>query len=172
MGQGGHNKIQGPGRICSTSEIAEFLGVSYETVQNDIAKGAPISERGGKGKQHQIAAGEYVRWMVRRAAEREDGDLLNYDAARTRKMNADAQVAELDLAERRGEVVEVGAVVSVVTDMLAEIKAKLLSIPSRLAHRLAAVGTREAAMEILEKEITGTLNELTADEVVIRSTPK
>jgi len=164
MTSGQHHRIQTPGRAFSASELAEILGVTIDSIQTDISRGAPILKRGGRGSQHQIPAGDFVRWKIEQAAATVlPGDLLTFEAARTKKMNADAAVAVMEMEEKRGELVEVSAVVAEVTELFSAVKAHLLALPSKLAHRLAAAGTREAAMAILENEITNALSELSSE---------
>ena len=56
-----------------------------------------------------------------------------YDEARTRKMNAEAELSELDLAKVRNQLVIVEDVVKAWTDTLANLKSKVTSIPSKAA---------------------------------------
>ena len=62
-----------------------------------------------------------------------------YDEARTRKMNAEAELSELDLAKVRNQLVIVEDVVKAWTDTLANLKAKLTSIPSKASESDAGV---------------------------------
>ena len=53
----------------------------------------------------------------------------SYDEARTRKVNAEAEIAELELKKIHGELVIADDVVSAWTDVLGSVKSRLLSIP-------------------------------------------
>jgi hypothetical protein len=59
-------------------------------------------------------------------------EYMTYDEARTRKVAAEAAIAELELAKIRGELAIVSAVVSAWEDVLSALKAKLLSIPTKM----------------------------------------
>ncbi len=86
-------------------------------------------------------------------------------------MNADAAVAVMEMEEKRGELVEVSAVVAEVTEQYAAVKAHLLALPSKLAHRLAAEGTREGTLQILEAAIIDTLSELSSENLAVLPSP-
>ena len=61
--------------------------------------------------------------------------LLAYDAARTRRMKAEAELSELNLAHRRGELVDKAKARARFGQMLANIRAALEALPARLAMR-------------------------------------
>ena len=78
-----------------------------------------------------------------------------YDEARTRKMNAEAELSELDLAKVRNQLVIVEDVVKAWTDTLANLKSKVTSIPSKAAPIIAS----ETEIGIIQEILTDFLNE-------------
>ncbi len=64
--------------------------------------------------------------------------MLTLDEARTRKLSAEAELAELELAKVRGDLVRTEDVIKAWEDVLRAMKAKLLGIPSKSAPILAA----------------------------------
>ena len=78
-----------------------------------------------------------------------------YDEARTRKMNAEAELSELDLAKVRNQLVIVEDVVKAWTDTLANLKSKITSIPSKAAPIIAS----ETEIGIIQEILTDFLNE-------------
>ena len=90
--------------------------------------------------------------------------------ARTIKAREDAQRAQiskereaLELAQMRGELIEIAEVARMVSDEYAAIRAKLLSLPSKLASPLAAESTVSGCQALLVQSIREALRELTAD---------
>lgn len=78
----------------------------------------------------------FMRWreqeLVRVAiADANPGDL---DTARTRKANAEAELAEIDVAKARGEVVSVADYEAALARVLDRMTARLRAMPVRLAH--------------------------------------
>ena len=85
---------------------------------------------------------------------------LTYDEARTRKVSAEAEIAELELAKVRGELALVEDVVKAWDDVLAALKAKLLAIPTKISPILASELDAGNIQDQLENQIRECLNEL------------
>jgi hypothetical protein len=83
-----------------------------------------------------------------------------YDEARTRKVNAEAEIAELELAKIRGELVVAEDVVKAWEDVLGALKAKLMAIPTKGAPVVATESEAGKCQEILEDLIREALEEL------------
>ncbi|MEC7274111.1 MAG: hypothetical protein VXU48_02590 [Verrucomicrobiota bacterium] len=84
----------------------------------------------------------------------------SYDEARTRKVNAEAEIAELELAKIKGVLVVAEDVVKAWEDVLGAFKGKLLSIPSKAAPILAAELEAGMCQKVLEDLVTEVLMEL------------
>jgi len=84
----------------------------------------------------------------------------SYDEARTRKINAEAQIAELELAKVRGELVIAEDVVKAWDDILNAIKGKLLSIPTKAAPIVSSEMDAAICQTICEDLINEALEEL------------
>jgi hypothetical protein len=84
----------------------------------------------------------------------------SYDEARTRKMNADAEIAELELAKIRGTLCLAADVVVAWETVLHACKAKFLSLPSKTAPLLANENDIAMIKDILEEQIREALSEL------------
>lgn len=94
----------------------------------------------------------------------------SYDEARTRKVNAEAEIAELELAKLRGELVVAEDVVSAWENVLGAAKAKFLSIPTKAAPILAAENDAGSCQKIMEDLITEALQEFSNYEPKISAT--
>jgi len=84
----------------------------------------------------------------------------SYDEARTRKLNAEAQIAEIELQKVRGELVTAEDVVTAWTDVIGAVKSKMLSIPTKGAPILATEEVAGVCQTILEDLINEALEEL------------
>ena len=84
----------------------------------------------------------------------------SYDEARTRKVNAEAEIAELELKKIHGELVVAEDVISAWNDVLAALKAKLMSIPTKGAPILSAETNTGVCKSVLEDLIIEALEEL------------
>ena len=89
-------------------------------------------------------------------------DEPDYNAARARKMTADAELAELELRKAKRELVASEDVKAAWVDVLSAMKAKLTALPTICAP-MCAVETEIAVIQnILEGQVNEALDELSA----------
>ena len=91
----------------------------------------------------------------------------SYDEARTRKVNAEAEIAELELARVHGTLVLAEDVVQAWEDVLGALKGKLLSIPTKAAPVVSAESDAALCQTILEDLMNEALEELSNYEPAI-----
>lgn len=84
----------------------------------------------------------------------------SYDEARTRKVNAEAEIAELALVKARGELALVEDVIVAWNDVLAAMKAKMLAIPTKVATIVAVEDDPKIVKQEIEDQIREALDEL------------
>ncbi len=89
---------------------------------------------------------------------REDNDA--YWAVKARREKAEADMAELKLAEQRGELVRVSAVRSAYATRAAALRESILQIPARLAAVLAAETDHARCHDLLQAELHQVLAQL------------
>ena len=104
--------------------------------------------------------------MTAQAAKRPVGrpkiEDADYNAARARKMEADAQMAELELLQAKRKLVASDDVAGAWVEVLAAMKAKLLALPSICAPICATETDLPTIQSILENQIREALDELSA----------
>jgi len=83
-----------------------------------------------------------------------------YDEARTRKVNAEAEIAELELKKIKGELVAAEDVVSAWGSVLGVLRTRLTSLPNKAAPLMAAESQAGVCQSILEDLIAEALEEL------------
>jgi len=93
-----------------------------------------------------------------------------YDEARTRKVNAEAEIAELELAKIRGDLVIADDVVTAWEDVLSAAKAKFMSIPTKAAPITAAETEAGVCQKILEDLVHEALEEFSNYDPKISAT--
>lgn len=130
----------------SASEYGRQRGVSHVAVLKAIKDGR-IPARAGKINPRE--ADEAL------AAHRE-----TYSAAIRRKESARASLLELELAVKRGDLVDIHTVAQVQSEVNSNIKSKLLSLPGKLAQRLTGLQATREIEEMLKDEIYECLTEL------------
>lgn len=83
-----------------------------------------------------------------------------YDEARTRKVSAEAEIAELELARIRGTLCLTEDVVKVWENVLHACRSKFLAMPTKLAPIIAHETDISAIKDIVEDQIREALSEL------------
>jgi hypothetical protein len=136
----------------SISALAVELGRDRRTIAQACANLTPV---GRQGKAELYRMSDVVVALT--PAGTQSGTI---DEARIRKITADAALAELQLERERGEVVRIEDVAKAIGDEYAAVRAKLLSIPTKLAPRIALEDGEAACRDLLAREITEALNEL------------
>ena len=99
---------------------------------------------------------------TKRKAGRPPIDEPNYNAARARKMTADAELAELELLKAKRELVSAEDVKAAWGDVLSAMKAKLMALPTICAPMCAVETEINVIQNILEGQVTEALDELSA----------
>lgn len=90
-----------------------------------------------------------------------------YTVSRNRREAAEAERAEISLAEEKGELIRVEAVKSVLGVLFASTRDSLLQIPARLAPLLAAESAPAAVQILLYTEIHQALQQLATAKLVV-----
>lgn len=88
----------------------------------------------------------------------------DYNAARARKMEADAQLAELELLKAKRELVASGDVLTAWTEVLANMRSKLLALPTICSPLISTETQIPVIQDILEKQVHEALDELSTYE--------
>ena len=84
----------------------------------------------------------------------------DYNSARARKMEADADLAELELLQAKKELVSANDVLNSWVEVLAAMRAKMLSLPTVTAPLVANETDIGAIQHIIQKQIHEALDEL------------
>jgi phage terminase Nu1 subunit (DNA packaging protein) len=135
--------------IVSASEAALFLGISRTAFFN-LASDGVIPRH---------SEGEYMLGDVSEAYWKHCLASDGLEAEQTRLTKAKADLAEMELADQRGETYRASAVMRVWADNVMNAKTKLLSIPSKIAPELEGKPILEMQAR-LKEVINEALNEL------------
>jgi len=101
-----------------------------------------------------------LQGMVKYLRELAEKNLEEMAAEKLKKAKADRKLAELKLSRERKESLDATSVIKAWSGILLTIRQKLLALPSKVSPRLAYVDEQPEVEEILEKEITEALVDL------------
>jgi len=164
--------------------VAGLLGVSTRQLNNYInLKGLPSN---GSGRQRTFVWGDVLEWFIgyRLSLETGDGNGGSDDdefgdstsvsggkkedirQANLRKTKAEANLKELQLGRLRGEVISIAEAKTRLDRMMSNLRAKLLSMPPKLANRIEGEKTRAAREGLIRTEIETLCREISTGAVV------
>jgi phage terminase Nu1 subunit (DNA packaging protein) len=140
-------------RIIGQTEIAAMFGVTARTITDWQEAGMPVAVQGGPGVPGEYEAPACIRWLVEREVRKVQGE-----SPKDRLSRLQGDQLEMDLAERRGKLIEVGTIEPMMRAAIVSARERIRNEPMRIA----------AALEGLEKtEREAMLREL-FDEVLTK----
>src|SRR6266446_1471296 len=145
------------GQIVNRNEMSGILGCSPGTLDRHVAAGCPIIQRGTTKTGHKFNSADVIRWVQGRKSSAAVGQS---DQARRRYSLAMAELKEIQLAEKRGELVSISAVTATLADELTAVRGRLLAMPGRLASQIAIMSDAAEIEAAIDEEVRGALTEL------------
>ena len=147
-------------RIKSISQLAEMFDMDRATIRKKLKALQPFKV---EAKRTLYEVPPAARLILGLDAETENIDQrLIEEQLRYEKARADKMILEVE--QRRGEVVPTSEVARIVGNEYSNVRARILSIPSRCAKDLSLETNPSMVKHRLEEEIHEALAELTADE--------
>lgn len=146
-------------RSLTRNEAKAALGDMPErTFARWCAKGMPCK---GDGARARFPWPEIYRWIIEQVERRarEAAKPVDYNEAKAREMAARAELAELEVATKRGELMTVAQYDEVVGAAFARVRAQLTNLPTKAAPELVGLA---AAPEALAK-VQGFVDEVMAE---------
>ena len=170
-GQVAVKKTKTRGREVNRTELAEINGVSLPTIESWVRRGCPVVQRGGRGRAWQFNTAEVRNWReddIR--AESSQATHATKDELVLRKLAAETEQAELDLAKSKDEVVPVEQLERALVKAFGEVRAGMRNVvPGRAASRLLGETDETSFKAVLLEEIDHALEAL-ADSDLINET--
>ncbi|WP_047308794.1 terminase small subunit [Rhodopseudomonas palustris] len=152
------------GKVVNRQELADIFGYSLPTITAWVENGMPVKTHGSRGKQFEFDTEDVLKWLLaRERAERkaanaqavvggEDGEAITIDKARLRHEIAKAKTAEIELAQKMELVRPIQMIARVLSNEIANARARLLGIPSKIRPTIQlAVGTADATQKLVNE---------------------
>jgi phage terminase Nu1 subunit (DNA packaging protein) len=148
------------GKVANLNEVANIFGVSDQTVRKWVGKGCPVLQEGGLQREWKFSTADVSSWLVAQQKRAKSEEHVDLEEARRRKLAAEAELAELDAAVRRGDVVPIEMVAKIIADQFTACRARFLSIPTKLAPVLISSTDMVECRTLLEAAVDEALHEL------------
>ena len=147
------------------AELAQALGVHPSVITRDKARGMPVDNlqaamdwrRMNVRPRIKMVDGPPAQPAAPAAPEAGDGD---YWISRSRREKAEAEMAELKLAEQMGQLIRADTVRSAWATRAAGLREALLQIPARLSAVLAAESSQARCHDVMQQELHAVLRQL------------
>jgi phage terminase Nu1 subunit (DNA packaging protein) len=132
------------GKIVNRQELADIFGYSLPTISAWVENGMPVKTHGGRGKSFEFDTEDVLKWLLAREREArkrdaarasvdgEDGEPITIDKAKLRNEVAKAKMSEIELAEKMDLLKPVDMIAKVLSNEIANARARLLAIPSKV----------------------------------------
>jgi len=148
--------------IVAIEKVADALNLTPRRVQQLVKEGLP---REAKGQYDPVKC---LLWYVRylqnklksKPVDSGDGVFTSEREERVRRLRADSEIKELNLAERRKKLVAISDVERAVYELVLTTKARMQALPPRLADELMGVTSRVMLQTLIEKAINEALVQL------------
>lgn len=133
-------------QTVSELELARLLGVTRPAVTQWRQAGCPFRRARGR---YEYVVSEVVDWRLARAREQQRDETAPVEALeRARKLRAEADRAEFELAKVRGEHTPTALYTEELGDAFERVRTKLLAVPGEHAVRFPELGMREATRRL------------------------
>lgn len=171
------NKLRGEGRVVLADDgkhylleatrrrIAETRDPSKRSAvdRHAAARGAPLALPGAAGQGDAPPAPTAAQAGADAADEAVAQVSPSYADARARREHAEAQLRELDLRKRQGEILERAEVARAVDRAYTAISARLNALPDNTAPQVVGLDDEARARALLAEAVTLALRELSRD---------
>lgn len=142
----------------TTAQLAEILGLTPRRVQQLAEE--EVLVKAGRGKYKAVESIQrYIQSLQLKDQSGRDGE-IDYFKERARHEKAKRERAELELAVMKGELHRSEDVRTVMNDMIAAFRSRILAIPSKLAPQLVGKTELPVIQEMLSHETHAALTEL------------
>lgn len=133
-------------RIIGQTEIAAMFGVTARTITDWQEAGMPVAVHGGPGVSGEYDAPACIRWLVEREVRKVQGE-----SPKDRLARLQGDQLEMDLAERRGKLIEAATVEPMMRAAIVSARERIRNEPARLAEALE--GKDKAEREALLRDL-------------------
>jgi len=143
-------------RYTTDEELAKALGVSTRTIERYRSDGKIPPKKHGKGTPLYQSIQHYIGIL-------KSGEVNELEEEKIRLTRAQADDKELDVAQKRGLLIPRDAVIEAWSGQKANMRAKLLNIPTKLAPLIVGENSIDVIKDKTQELIYEALEELAND---------
>lgn len=141
------------GQLVNKTELAGILGVTTPTVDSWVRDGCPIEKKGSHGVASVFNTAAVIKWFETRARQEAAGKTAaGEQELKRRKLSAETELAELELAKARGDVAPIAEFERSQAILMAAIRTNMRNVPRRaVLQLLGCTDETEFTTKLLEE---------------------
>jgi phage terminase Nu1 subunit (DNA packaging protein) len=146
--------------MATQRDLAEHLDLSTKRISELIRDGILPSKMGRSPLNIDVCRIAYISYLRKLGGYNKRSGSGDIAEEKTRLTKAQADKAELEVSSLEGELIPAKLVQDTWSELVANVRAKLLGLPSKIAHQVIAVETYQDAELIIKDQVYETLDEL------------
>tara|TARA_R100001443_G_scaffold69282_1_gene77835 strand:+ start:56 stop:556 length:501 start_codon:yes stop_codon:yes gene_type:complete len=151
--------------MATQRELAEHLDLSTKRISELIRDGILPSKMGRSPLNLDVCRIAYISYLRKLGGYNKRGGSGDIAEEKTRLTKAQADKAELEVSELEGQLIPAQLVQDTWTDFVANARAKLLALPSKIAHQVIALDKYAEAELLIKENVHDALSELSEDGI-------
>ncbi|WP_298938126.1 terminase small subunit [uncultured Ruegeria sp.] len=159
---------RGRGLILNRTETADQFGIAMTTLDDWVRRDCPVVQRGGRGRPWQFNTADLMKWREADIRAQSQGvQSASADELKRRKLEAETEMAELDLAKAKDLVAPIEQIERALSKAFGEVRANLRNVvPGRAARRLVGETNQTIIKVVLLEEIDQALEALADNDLI------
>ena len=151
--------------MATQREVAEPLDLSTKRISELIRDGILPSKMGRSPLNLDVCRIAYISYLRKLGGYNKRSGGGDIAEEKTRLTKAQADKAELEVSELEGQLIPAQLVQDTWTDFVANARAKLLALPSKIAHQVIALDKYAEAELLIKENVHDALSELAEDGI-------
>ena len=151
--------------MATQRELAEHLDLSVKRISELIRDGILPSKMGRSPLNIDVCRIAYISYLRKLGGYNKRTGSGDIAEEKTKLTAAQARKAELEVEEMESNLIPAQLVEDTWVSYVSNVRAKLLGLPSRIAHQVITVDKYPEAELIIKEQVHDALNELAEDGI-------
>lgn len=151
--------------MATQREIAEHLDLSVKRVSELIRDGLLPSKKGRSPLNIDVCRIAYISYLRKLGGYNKRTGTGDIAEEKTKLTAAQARKAELEVEELEKNLIPAQLVADTWVDYVSNARAKLLGLPSRIAHQVLTLDKYSEVEELIKEQVHEALSELAEDGI-------
>lgn len=146
--------------MATRKELAEHLDLSPQSISHLIGEGIITVGSGRSPVNIDSCRVQYINHLRKAARYTKKDGAADIAEEKARLTKAQADKAELEVSELEAKLIPADLVADTWIDYVANARAKLLGLPSRVAHQVLTLDSYAEVEEVIKQQVHEALQEL------------